>query len=261
MINDKLFKTFKLLLGKGRAFNLQSHNIQNISKSILKPFEELIRIFHRIALTTFPSENSYYSNNNEKLEDIKNLEAQFNIDSNSIDNNKSLNIATIEERAKNIEAQFGIVGGQSWKYLQTSIQNIGIDARVVENIPARDLLSENIMQYGLKQYDAKDENGLQYAMYGKSGYLLLGNGTIQIKEIIKEGKKDEKDEEIETNKEKYKIVNKDPITIEGNTNLFLIENINGGPIKITAGQLNLLIDLILRIKPLEHVALLNIVLI
>lgn len=249
MIDKKLFNTFKLLLGKGRAFNLQSPNIQNISKSILKPFEKLTRVFHRITLTTFPSENNYYSNNNEKLEDIKNLEVQFNIDSNSIDNNnKSLNKATIEERAKNIEAQFGIVGGQSWKYLQTSIQNIGIDARIVENIPARDLLSENIMQYGLKQYDAKDENGLQYAMYGKSGYLMLGNGAIQIKEFDEESNE-------------YKIVNKDPITIEGNTNLFLIENINGGPIKITSGQLNLLIDLILRIKPLEQVALLNIILI
>ncbi len=246
MVDKKLFNTFKILLGNGRAFNLQSSNIQNISKSILKPFEELIRVFHRIALTAFPSENNYYSNNNEKLEDIKNLENQFNIDSNLTNSNN--NKAAIEERAKNLEAQFGIVGGQSRKYLQTSIQNIGIDARVVENIPARDLLSENIMQYGLKQYDAKDENGLQYAMYGKSGYLLLGNGTIQIKEFDEESNK-------------YKIVNKDPITIVGNTNLFLIENINGGPIKITAGQLNLLIYLILRIKPLEQVALLNIVLI
>ena len=163
-------------------------------------------------------------------------------------NNNSLNKATIEDRAKNIEAQFGIVGGQSWKYLQNSIQNIGINARAIENIPARDLLSENIMQYGLKQYDAKDSNGIQYAMYGKSGYLMLANGTIQIKEL---------DEE--TNK--YQIVNKDPIEIIDNANLFLIENIKGGPIKITAGQLNILIDLILRIKPLEQVALLNIMLI
>ena len=246
MTSNKLFKSFKILLGNGRAFNLQSPNIQNISKSILKPFEELIRVFHRIALTTFPSENSCYSNDNEKLQDISNLENQFNIDSNST--NSSNNKATIEERAKNIEAQFGIVGGQSWKYLQNSIQNIGINARVIENIPARDLLSENIMQYGLKQYDAKDENGLQYAMYGKSGYLMLGNGAIQIKEFDEESNE-------------YKIINKDPITIAGNTNLFLIENINGGPIKITSGQLNLLIDLILRIKPLEQVALLNIMLI
>ena len=247
MTSNKLFKSFKILLGNGRAFNLQSPNIQNISKSLLKPLEELIRVFHRIALTIFPSENNYYSNYNEKLKDISNLENQFGIDPS--------NKATIEERSKNIEAQFGIVGGQSWKYLQNSIQNIGINARVIENIPARDLLSENIMQYGLKQYDSKDINGLQYAMYGKSGYLMLGNGSIQIKELIKENK------ETETNKQKYKIINKDPITIIDNTNLFLVENIKGGAIKITAGQLNLLIDLILRIKPLEQVALLNIILI
>lgn len=240
MIDKKLFNTFKILLGNGRAFNLQSPNIQNVSKSILKPFEELIRIFHRIALATYPSQNNYYSSDNEKLQDINNLENQFDIDPS--------NKTTIEERAKNIEAQFGIIGGQSWKYLQNNIQNIGINARIVENIPARDLLSENIMQYGLKQYDAKDINGLQYAMYGKSGYLMLGNGTIQIKEL------DEK-----TNK--YRIVNKDPITITDNTNLFLVENINGGPIKITAGQLDILIDLILRIKPLEQIALLNIILV
>ena len=50
MTSNKLFKSFKILLGNGKAFNLQSPNIQNVSKSILKPFEELIRIFHRIAI-------------------------------------------------------------------------------------------------------------------------------------------------------------------------------------------------------------------
>ena len=104
------------------------------------------------------------------------------------------------------------------------------------------------MQYGLKQYDAKDISGTQYAMYGKSGYLVIGNGTLQIKEFNEE-----------TNS--YIITNKDPITIINNLNLFVIEDINGGPVKITSGQLNLLTDLILRIKPLQQVALLNMTLI
>lgn len=239
MNNHNLFKSFKLLLGNGRAFNLQGLNIQNISKSFLKAFEDLIRVFHRIELTTFPSQNTYLTDE-EKIQDINNLENQFDI--NPSDK------TTIEEKAKNIEAQFGIVGGQSWKYLQNSIQNIGINIRVVENIPTKDLLSENIMQYGLKQYDAKDINGTQYAMYGKSGYLVIGNGTLQIKEFNEE-----------TNS--YIITNKDPITIINNLNLFVIEDINGGPVKITSGQLNLLTDLILRIKPLQQVALLNMTLI
>ena len=239
MNNHNLFKSFKLLLGNGRAFNLQGLNIQNISKSFLKVFEDLIRVFHRIELTTFPSQNTYLTDE-EKIQDINNLENQFDI--NPSDK------TTIEEKAKNIEAQFGIVGGQSWKYLQNSIQNIGINIRVVENIPTKDLLSENIMQYGLKQYDAKDISGTQYAMYGKSGYLVIGNGTLQIKEFNEE-----------TNS--YIITNKDPITIINNLNLFVIEDINGGPVKITSGQLNLLTDLILRIKPLQQVALLNMTLI
>ena len=79
-------------------------------------------------------------------------------------------------------------------------------------------------------------------------YITQPTLSIQIKEL---------DEE--TNK--YRIINKDPIEIIDNANLFLIENINGGPIKITAGQLNILVDLILRIKPLEQVVLLNIILI
>ena len=124
MTSNKLFKSFKVLLGNGRAFNLQSPNIQNILKSILKPFEELIRIFHRIALTIFPSENNYYLNDNEKLEDIKNLETQFNIDSNLADNNNNNppNKATLEERAKNIEAQFGIVGGKAGNIFKTAFK-------------------------------------------------------------------------------------------------------------------------------------------
>lgn len=85
-------------------------------------------------------------------------------------------------------------------------------------------------------------------MYGKSGYLVIGNGTLQIKEFNEE-----------TNS--YIITNKDPIIIINNLNLFVIEDINGGPVKITSGQLNLLTDLILRIKPLQQVALLNMTLI
>lgn len=114
MIDKKLFNTFKILLGNGRAFNLQSQNIQNISKSILKPFEELIRIFHRISLTAFPSENNYYLNDNEKLQDISNLENQFGID--------PPNKAILEERAKNIEAQFGIVGGKAGNIFKTAFK-------------------------------------------------------------------------------------------------------------------------------------------
>jgi hypothetical protein len=134
---DKLFTTFKLLLGKGRAFNLQEKNIQNISKSFLKPFEDLIRIFHKIAFTPFPSENKY--NNSEELnQDIDNFEDQFGVESNSR--------ATIKERAKNVEMQFGLVGGQSFEYLQHNLRNAGIDARVVENIPTKDLLSNNMVQ-------------------------------------------------------------------------------------------------------------------
>jgi hypothetical protein len=267
---DKLFTTFKLLLGKGRAFNLQGQNIQNVSKSFLKPFEDLTRIFHKIAFTPFPSEN-VYNNNEELTQDINNFENQFNVEPN--------NRATIKERAKNVEMQFGLVGGQSFEYLQHNLKNAGLDVRVVENIPPKNILSENIVQYGIIQYNAndEDEDHKQYAMYGKSGFLLMGNGILQVKEYD------------ETQKKEI-IVNKDPVAIDINnnnrnntdksrnnnsknnndnntnnnsnnpealSNLFLIEKAEGGIINLTAGQLDILISLILKIKPADTVALIN----
>jgi hypothetical protein len=239
---DKLFTTFKLLLGKGRAFNLQESNIQNISKSFLKPFEDLTSIFHKIAFTPFPSENKY--NNQEELtQDINNFENQFNVEPNSR--------ATIEERAKNVEMQFGLVGGQSFEYLQHNLRNAGLSIRVIENIPTKDLLSNNIVQYGIIQYNAndEDEDHKQYAMYGKSGFLLIGNGILQVKEY----------DEIQ---QKEIIVNKDPVTIDKNnpetlSYLFLIEKAEGGTIDLTTGQLGILINLILKIKPADKIALVN----
>jgi hypothetical protein len=259
MLPVKLFTTFKLLLGKGRAFNLQEPNVQNVSKAFLKPFEELARIFHKIAFTPFPSENTYNKDNtnptfnpqhstfnneqSELVQDIDNFETQFGIDKN--------NRATIQERAKNVEAQFGLVGGQSFTYLQQNLRNAGIDVRVVENIPTKDLLSNNIVQYGLIQYNMndEDEDHKQYAMYGKSGFLMIGNGLLQIKEY---------NETTETEE----IVNKDPVSIDKNnveslSHLFLIEKTGGGTINLTAGQLDILIDLVLRIKPANTVALIN----
>jgi hypothetical protein len=241
MIQNKLFKTFKLLLGKGRAFNLTEPNISSISKAFLKPLEDLTRIFHKIAYTPFPSENTYNSSNNKQDElkqDIVNFEQQFNIESN--------NKTTLLERAKNIEAQFGLVGGQSFEYLQNNLINAGLDVRVVENIPVQNLLSQNIIQYGINEY-----NG-EYSIYGKSGYLMIGNGILQIKEY----------NEI-TNV--YEIVNKDPVQVDNTTeslsHLFLIEKRNGGTINITSGQLDILIDLILKIKPADQVALVNVTII
>jgi hypothetical protein len=233
MISDILFTTFKILLGKSRAFHLNETNISNISKSFLTPFEDLIRIFRKLAFTPFVSQNTY-STENEQEQDIINFETQFDVNPTST--------ATITERAKNIEAQFSLVGGQSWNYIENSIKNIGIKARVVENIPIKDLISTNLIQYGNNQY-----NG-QYAMYGKSGYLMLGNGSLQFrnKDIS------------ETDSE---IINQDPITISGNTHLFLIESSESGPIKMTSSQLSILVDLLLRIKPLDQVALINVVLV
>lgn len=235
MISDILFTTFKILLGKSRAFHLNETNISNISKSFLTPFEDLIRIFRKLAFTPFVSQNSY-STENEQEQDIINFETQFDVNPTSS--------ATISERAKNIEAQFGLVGGQSWKYIENSIQNIGIRVRVVENIPIKDLISTNLIQYGNNQY-----NG-QYAMYGKSGYLMLGNGSLQFR--------NKNISDISNNSE---IVIQDPITISGNTHLFLIESSESGPIKMTSSQLSILIDLLLRIKPLDQVALINVVLV
>jgi len=217
MISDILFTTFKILLGKSRAFHLNETNISNISKSFLTPFEELVRIFYRIAFAPFPSQNTY-STETEQKQDIINFENQFGI---------STSRATISERANNIEAQFGLVGNQGFGYLQKAIINAGIDARVVENIPVQDLINTNLVQYGLHQYGFKQ--------YGQSGYTIVGNGLLQIG-----------------------TTNKDPAVLNDNKQCFLIEKSTGGVLQITGGQYDILVDLILRIKPLEKVALLNI---
>jgi hypothetical protein len=77
----------------------------------------------------------------------------------------------------------------------------------------------------------------------------VSNGILQIKEY----------DEIQ---QKEIIVNNDPVTIDKEdinnlSHLFLIEHKNGGIINLTIEQLDILINLILRIKPANTVALVN----
>lgn len=219
-MTSNLFRAFKLLLGKGRAFNLCERNISNFSLSLLTPFKELQRRLQKLALTPFPSQNQY-NTEAELLEDIVNFEKQFNLT-----NTRRM---SINERAGNIEAQFGMVGGQSYQYLETALQNAGIPARVIENIPAQDLLAKDLIEYGFSIY------GEVGAMYGASGYLTIGNGNLQLSTT-------------EIN---------DPVRLS-NSNLssvFLITGEYNTTLQLTGGQYDLLENLIIKLKPLQLVAL------
>jgi hypothetical protein len=78
---------------------------------------------------------------------------------------------------------------------------------------------------------------------------LIGNGILQVKEY-------------DETQEKEIIINKDPVTIDKSNpdilnHIFLIEKTGGGTIDLTAGQLDILINLILKIKPADTIALVN----
>jgi len=211
-----ILNTFKTLLGNGRAWHLIADNINDVTQAFLKPVNDLRVIFYRIAFAPFPTAN-IYNTQEGILSDLENFESQFGI-------NRPSKI--IVERGLNIEAQWGMVGGQGYGYIENALKSAGLPVKVIENLPAADLSVNNVIQYGNYQYGEDIEGDA--VQYGQSGYRLIGNGLLNIAGEI------------------Y-----DPVELTNFKDVFFVEGLQ----KLTFSQYDMLVDTILKIKPLNTVCL------
>lgn len=156
-----MIKSFKKLLGNGRAWRLFSKSIKQASHAFLKPFKDLQALFWRISKTPFPT------NNDAILGDIVNYETLFDV---------STKLKNPIERANNVEMQWSLVGGQGWGYIQNVINAANLPIKVIENLPVRDLSADVAVQYGNYQYG---QNLVGHTVqYGMNNYRVIGNGLL-----------------------------------------------------------------------------------
>lgn len=209
-----LFQVFKNLLGTGRIWRLTGHVINALSHALMKPFEEIRRMGYRILYCPFLGD-FIYAHESEQLNDVENYEKQFNITPVS---------DVLAERQKNILTQWALVGGQSFKYIEDVLYRAGINAHIKENLPIKDLRYLGAFEYGNTQYGSVVND--TRVKYGSSGYILIGNGTLNNKSTLL-----------------------DPVLITDWGNVFIIEVEN----TLTYGQYKIFIETLLKIKP-AHLA-------
>lgn len=209
-----ILKSFKRLLGNGRAWFLRAPNIQNTVKAFLKPIDDLYNNGFRIACTPFPTQNKY---NNDLEGDLKLFENQFGISNPSAD---------LNERAAHVEAQWGMVGGQGYQYIEKALTSAGLPVKIIENLPIFDFNAASMTQFGNIEYD-QTVNGT-IVEYGQSGYKLIGNGMLNIAGST------------------Y-----DPAVLNNCKYAFLVECLS----PLTTAQYEIMTDIILRTKPLQEVCL------
>ncbi len=216
-----IFKTFKILLGNGRAWRLVNPNIRAIVFALIKPFKDLRLAGRRIVYAPFLTQN-HYASEEEQLIDVENYENLFGIEPVS-------NI--LKERQYNTEAQWALRGAQGFGYIEKVLERAGIKVKVIENIPMKDLSHIGAFEYGFTQY-GQNVNDVK-VQYGASGYRLIANGNLYYGD-------------------KYN----DPAVITRWDKVILVEVIN----PITYGQYKTFVDLLLRTKPMEIVCLCKLIL-
>ena len=209
-----ILQSFKVLLGKGRAWLLTAPNIQECVQAFLKPVYDLYNSGYRIAFTPFPVQNSYAD---DLADDVTLFEEQFDIEGISTD---------LNERAMRVEAEWGLVGGQGYQYIENALNAAGLNVQVIENMPFQNIANENRSEYVNVQYNETIENYI--IQYGEANYKLIGNGLLNIAGSIQ-----------------------DPITLNNCQNTFIVQCANN----LTSSQYQILTDIILRTKPLPSVCL------
>lgn len=211
-----IIKIFKLLLGTGRAWRLMGDNIKALSEAVCEPFNEIRRAAYRILYAPFLTQNRY-ATAQEKLDDVENYEKQFGLT--TISN-------VLIERQANAEVQWALVGGQGFGYIENVLAAAGINAKIIENIPAKDLTGIGGFEYGEVQYgETVNEHVVQY---GASGYVLIANGLINTGETIE-----------------------DPCKITDWSKVFIVEVLE----PITYGQYQTFINILLKTRPAEMACL------
>ena len=219
MKKSKLHTVFKLLLGNGRAWRLMSKNIEALTYALVNVFDEIKRSANRIMYAPFLGDNPY-ANEDEAAADTENYERMFGLEPVS---------SSLTEREKNAASQWAMTGGQGIGYIESVLMLAGINAKIIENIPAKNLKALGAFEYGHRAYGAK-VNGKSIE-YGASGYKVIGNGTINNAGVLC-----------------------DPVKITDWQKVFIVEVTD----TLTYGQYKILTDKILQTKPGETTALVKV---
>ncbi len=216
-----IFQSFKRLLGNGRAWRLVNANISALVYALIKPFEDIRRSAYRIVYAPFLTSNIYASED-EQLADVENYEELFGIEAIS-------NI--LKERQANAEVQWALRGGQGFGYIEQVMARAGLQVKVVENIPMKDLGYLGNFKYGYTRYgQTVNDTKVQY---GASGYKLICNGALY-----------------------YGQNYDDPVKITRWDKVLVITVIN----PMTYGQYKIFMDLLLKTRPAEYACLCKITL-
>lgn len=216
-----IFQSFKSLLGNGRAWRLVNYNIRALVQALIKPFEDIRRAGYRIVYAPFLTSN-LYATEEEQLADVENYEKLFDIEVIS---------DILKERQANAEVQWSLRGGQGFGYIQQVMARAGIQVKVVENIPVKDLTYLGTFEYGYTEY-GQTINDVK-VQYGASGYKLICNGALY-----------------------YGNSYDDPAKITRWDKVLIITVIN----PMTYGQYKIFMDLLLKVRPAEYVCLCKITL-
>lgn len=216
-----IFQSFKSLLGSGRAWRLVNANISALVHALVTPFEDIRRAGNRIVYAPFLTSN-IYADEDEQLADVENYEELFDIDVIS---------DSLAERQANAEVQWALRGGQGFGYIEQVMARAGLEVKVVENIPMKDLTYLGTFEYGQNQYGSVvNDSKIQY---GASGYKLICNGALYYGD-------------------KYE----DPAQITRWDKVLIITVVN----PMTYGQYKIFMDLLLKVRPAEYVCLCKITL-
>lgn len=216
-----IFQSFKSLLGNGRAWRLVNYNIRALVQALIKPFEDIRRAGYRIVYAPFLTSN-LYATEEEQLADVENYEKLFDIEVIS---------DILKERQANAEVQWSLRGGQGFGYIEQVMARAGIQVKVVENIPMKDLTYLGTFEYGYTEY-GQTVNDVK-VQYGASGYKLICNGALY-----------------------YGNSYDDPAKITRWDKVLIITVIN----PMTYGQYKIFMDLLLKVRPAEYVCLCKITL-
>ena len=216
-----IFQSFKSLLGNGRAWRLVNYNIRALVQALMKPFEDIRRAGYRIVYAPFLTSN-LYATEEEQLADVENYEKLFDIEVIS---------DILKERQANAEVQWSLRGGQGFGYIEQVVARAGIQVKVVENIPMKDLTYLGTFEYGYTEY-GQTVNDVK-VQYGASGYKLICNGALY-----------------------YGNSYDDPAKITRWDKVLIITVIN----PMTYGQYKIFMDLLLKVRPAEYVCLCKITL-
>lgn len=139
---NKIQKSFKKLLGTGRAWRTLKGLTSEILDVFISPASDLQEYLSNLKYVHFPSK--YLNENN-----IKNSEEFWGF--------KNTENKTLEERANNVQGQWSVfTGSQHFKSLEQILQKKGYPVHIIENIPTNN-----------------------YSIYGSriiaNGYLLIDN--------------------------------------------------------------------------------------